>query len=68
MKTKKTKKTNSERLLEMAYLYAWGPDGSYELRQEWHKLNDDLLGLKLVRPYMTWDGDKFHWSTKKPKD
>jgi hypothetical protein len=28
----------SRRLIEMAYLYAWGPAGDADLRDEWHNL------------------------------
>lgn len=29
------------RLLELSYLYAWGPEGSEKLRDEWHMLYED---------------------------
>ena len=35
-------KPELKRVLEMAYLYAWGVESTSELRDEWHRLYNTL--------------------------
>lgn len=49
---------NVRRLLEIAYLYAWGQDGTPELRYEWMELNKILnVGIMVYHAngQFTWN-------------
>jgi len=46
------------RLLEMAYLYAWGPEGSADARDEWWALK---ACVECVVGTMRWDSHTFTW-------
>jgi hypothetical protein len=47
------------RMLEMAYLYAWGTEGSSELRDEFHIL---YSAVAYRVGSFVWDGQEFLWS------
>ncbi len=51
-------KNRMRRLLEMAYLFAWGPDGTADRRDEWWELKALLPNVGT----MCYGGNgKFRW-------
>lgn len=47
------------RFVEMAYLYAWGPQGDYNTRTEFHKIMNKLESITGTFNYC--GNDKFRW-------
>ena len=51
------------RLLEMAYLYAWGVEGNSDLRDEWKELFKNLT-KQTKGGFLYLGNNKFRWIEK----
>lgn len=55
------------RLVEMAYLYAWGSDGSADKRDEFRNLYSRMCEKYPIGNFV-WDGRLFTWSLDTDSD